>query len=152
MQWTLNELENWEELREFVDTALLPLYLYRKDFAIPDHVRRMQYLMALASLIEQKLKGRVLLFPLAYQGGEDWMESALPESFPFTFVLRFSGDNWLLKTESSTEIVHYLTVGDEDLDSQVRFEITADVCYQQILKIWRESVAKANKSESEQKQ
>lgn len=147
MQWTLTELENWEELREFVDTALLPLYLYRNEFAIPMHVKRMRYLMALAGVIEQKLKGRVLLFPLAYQGGGEWTESNIPESFPFTFVLRFSGDNWLLKTESSSETVHYLTVGDEDLDSQVRFEITADVCYQQILKIWRESVVKVNNSE-----
>lgn len=137
MQWTVNDLHNWEELRELVDTALLPLYLYRPSLSLPMHAKRMQYLMELAVAIEQKLKGRTLLFPLAYQKWEEWVESELPETLPFTFALRFSGDNWLVKGDRVDSIVSYLTVSDEDLDSRVRFEVTVDVCYRQIIKQWQ---------------
>ncbi|MGD8189227.1 DUF2487 family protein [Brevibacillus ginsengisoli] len=138
MQWTLNDLHNWEELRELVDTALLPLYLYRPSISLPMQANRMQYLMELAVAIEQKLKGRLLLFPLAYRKWEESVESELPEELPFTFVLRFSGDNWLLKSELADSPIHYLTISDEELDSRVRFEVTVDVCYQQIIKTWQQ--------------
>ncbi len=146
MQWTLDDLNNWEELRGFVDTALLPLYLYQPGLPLAEQVKRMQYLMGLAAAIEQKLKGRVLLFPLMYQKREERMESQLPETFAFTFAIRFSGDNWWVESEQANARIHYLTVGDEDLDSPVRFEVTVDVCYQQILKLWKEGARQPEES------
>lgn len=139
MQWTIQDLHNWEELRELVDTALLPLYLYRSSLALPMQVKRMQYLAELAVAIEQKLKGRILLFPLAYRKWDEQVESELPETLPYNVVLRFSGDYWAVTGEQPESLVTYLTVSDEDLDSRVRFEVTVDVCYQQIIKFWQQT-------------
>lgn len=138
MQWTTAELHNWEELRPYVDSALLPLYLYRPGLPVPEHAERMTYLMALASEVERRLKGRLLLFPLAYQVAEHEAGFRLPEAFRHSFILRFSGDVWHVQAGEGQGRVHYLTVGDEELDSRVRFEVTADVLKQEIVRTWQE--------------
>lgn len=137
MQWNLQELNDWEELRPYVDTALFPLYFYEPERDLTQHVLRMTYLMNIASAIEQRLRGRMLLFPLSYQAGEGDRKYPLPDRFPIYFVLQFSGQN--LRGIHETAEVYHLTVGNEDLDSAVRFEVTVDVLYQEILKLWSSS-------------
>jgi len=139
MQWNLEELHNWDDLRPYVDCALLPQYLYKNELAIQEHVLRMTYLMNLAIAVEQKLKGRILLFPLSYQveAKEERERLLLPDGFSFYFVLRYTGHDWGTPVVSSNAYVQYLTVGDHDLDSEIRFEITVDVLYQEILQSWK---------------
>ncbi|QQE72738.1 DUF2487 family protein [Brevibacillus composti] len=133
MQWNLQEMEKWEELQPYVDTALLPLYLYRTEMELPKQVLRMSYLMNLGAAIEQKLKGRVLLFPLCYQLGEAARPQQFPKEFKHCVCLQFPGEQ--LKVEA--ENVTVLTVGEEDLESALRFEVTADIFSQEIIRIWQ---------------
>ncbi|MGG4494585.1 DUF2487 family protein [Brevibacillus reuszeri] len=137
MQWNMNEFENWEELRTYVDTALLPLYLYRSGFSVDEHVLRMNYLLNVAAAIEQKLKGRILLFPTSYQFVEEQPAQKLPESFCFHILLHFRGDRILL-AEGMENGVLILPVGDEDLDSAIRFEVTVDVLYKEVIRLWQQ--------------
>ncbi|MFF0826778.1 DUF2487 family protein [Brevibacillus sp. NPDC003359] len=136
MQWNLNDFENWEELRSFVDTALLPLYLYSSDRKVEEHVVRTNYLLNVAAGIEQRLKGRVLLFPLSYQIAEEELEQRTPAEFPYKVVLHFRGEQIQLK-ERAEEGVLTLLVGDEDLESSLRFEVTVDVLYKEVIKMWQ---------------
>ncbi|WP_312108575.1 DUF2487 family protein [Brevibacillus reuszeri] len=137
MQWNMNEFENWEELRTYVDTALLPLYLYRSGFSVDEHVLRMNYLLNVAAAIEQKLKGRILLFPISYQFAEEQPAQELPESFGFHILLHFRGDRIRL-AEGMENGVLILPVGDEDLDSAIRFEVTVDVLYKEVIRLWQQ--------------
>lgn len=137
MQWIWDDVENWEELRPYVDTALLPSYYYDEDLDIPVHVMRMGYLMKLSVAVEQRLKGRVLLFPLTYQTGEKGSEFRVPGSFGYYFILRFTRHALLPKTVNHETEIEILTVGNEDLESTVRFDITVDVICQTILKKWQ---------------
>jgi len=139
MQWDMQELEKWEELQAFVDTALLPLYLYRPDEPIDRHVWRMTYLMQVAAAIEQRLRGRVLLFPLAYHVGETPVPQQMPRGFAHYAAIQFAGDRIPLKSDGAQSHPLYLTVGDEDLTSSLRFEVTVDVLYQEILRKWQSS-------------
>ncbi|GAB1531162.1 MULTISPECIES: DUF2487 family protein [Brevibacillus] len=136
MQWNLNDFENWEELRSFVDTALLPLYLYSSDRKVEEHVVRMNYLLNVAAGIEQRLKGRVLLFPLSYQIGVEQVEQRTPAEFPYKVLLYFRGEKIQVK-ERAEEGVLTLLVGDEDLESSLRFEVTVDVLYKEVIKLWQ---------------
>ncbi|AWX55933.1 DUF2487 family protein [Brevibacillus brevis] len=136
MQWNLNDFENWEELRSFVDTALLPLYLYNSDRKVEEHVVRMNYLLNVAAGIEQRLKGRVLLFPLSYQIGEEQLDQRTPAEFPYKVLLHFRGEQIQLK-DRAEEGVLTLLVGDEDLESSLRFEVTVDVLYKEVIKLWQ---------------
>ncbi|MFY0543082.1 DUF2487 family protein [Brevibacillus sp. H7] len=136
MQWNMTELCKWEELREFVDTALLPLYLFRPGVNVDQHANRMTYLVNVASAIEQRLKGRVLLFPLCYQIGSVPVVQRLPEGFSHYVLLQFSGDHISCAQDQPSPL--YLAVGDEDLDSALRFEVTVDVLYQEILRMWQQ--------------
>lgn len=137
MQWIWDDVENWEELRPYVDTALLPSYYYDEKVDIPEHVVRMGYLMKLAVAVEQRLKGRILLYPLTYQTGEKGNVWRVPGSFRHYFILRFTGHALLPETNEPDANLEILTVGDEDLESTVRFEITVDVLHQTILKNWQ---------------
>ncbi|CAM5791719.1 DUF2487 family protein [Brevibacillus borstelensis] len=134
MQWNIQEMEKWEELQPFVDTALLPLYLYRPDTKLVDHVMRTSYLLNVAASIEQKLKGRVLLFPLCYQFGHEPIPQQFPAGFQHCILLQFSGDDIKLLGQEARR----LTVGDEDLDSPLRFEVTVDILTQEVIRMWQE--------------
>lgn len=136
MQWNMSEFENWEELRSFVDTALLPLYLYRSGFAVEEHVLRTNYLLNVAAAIEQRLKGRILLFPLSYQFTEEQAAQRGPEDFVYKVLLHFRGDRIRLAPEEGEGAIT-LAVGEEDLDSSLRFEVTVDVLYKEVIRLWQ---------------
>lgn len=140
MQWNVNEFENWEELRPYVDTALLPLYLYKDGIGVEEHVLRMNYLLNIAAGIEQRLKGRVLLFPLSYQFAEAGQGQKTPQDFAFSVGLHFSQDKIRLD-EQGQEGCLMLPVGEEDLDSALRFEVTVDVLVQEIIRLWQRKTA-----------
>jgi len=135
MQWNTNELENWEELRSDVDTALLPLYLYRSGAQLPDHVLRMNYLLNVAAGIEQKLRGRVLLFPMQYHFTDESLAPRIPAGFAHTVILHFSGDSMQATEENKHALM--LSVGEQDLDSALRFEVTVDVLYREVIRYWQ---------------
>lgn len=139
MQWNTNQLENWEELRQFVDTALLPIYLYRSNLSVQEHVLRMNYLLNVAAGIEQKLKGRVLLFPLSYHFTEEPFLQKVPDDFAHAVILHFSGDPIRPADEHADACV--LSVGDEDLDSALRYEVTVDVLYKEVIRYWQKNRA-----------
>lgn len=139
MQWNTNELENWEELRQFVDTALLPLYLYRSNLSVQEHVLRMNYLLNVAAGIEQKLKGRVLLFPMNYHFTDESLVQKVPEDFTQTVFLHFSGDS--IRPAEDHANVLLLSVGEEELDSALRFEVTVDVLYKEVIRYWQKNRA-----------
>jgi Protein of unknown function (DUF2487) len=134
MQWSANDLENWEELRQFVDTALLPLYLYRSELTVQEHVLRMNYLLNVAAGIEQKLKGRVLLYPMVYHFTNDAISQSVPDGFAHSVIVHFSGDK-IRPAEGQGDIL-MLSVGEEELDSALRFEVTVDVLYKEVIKNW----------------
>lgn len=141
MQWNINELENWEELRVYVDTALLPLYLYRQDQPMTDQVWRMNYLWNVAVAIEQRLKGRMLLFPLHYHFGSEQSAQQTPEGFENCVILHFQGEPIRLAQTQGAARVLMLPVGDEDLDSSLRFEVTVDVLYKEVIRHWQKKSA-----------
>jgi len=137
MQWNVNETENWEEMRSFVDTALLPIYLYRSGASVSEHVLRMNYLLNVAASIEQKLKGRVLLFPVSYHFAAEQNAQQTPEGFDFCVLLHFRSDR--VRAAEAEGQSHRLTlsVGDEDLESTLRFEVTVDVLSKEIIRFWQ---------------
>jgi len=138
MQWRMDELHNWEEMRLYYDTALLPLYLYKPSVDIPSHAERMTYLLNVAAAIEQKLKGRILLFPLSYQIREEGFEHQLPSKFRHYILLQFSGHHVKGRLPSGEQgEIHTFTIGDEDLSSPIRFEVTVDVLTQEVLQAWK---------------
>lgn len=137
MQWNVAETENWEELRSFVDTALLPIYLYRAGVPVSAHVLRMNYLLNVAAAIEQKLKGRVLLFPVSYHFADEQPAQRIPEGFGFCVLLHFRGDRVSTAPAGEGARVWTLPVGDEDLESTIRFEVTVDVLYKEMIRFWQ---------------
>ncbi|WP_232696364.1 DUF2487 family protein [Brevibacillus daliensis] len=143
MQWNAEELQGFEAVRPYYDTALLPHYIYNKRKSLAENAVRMNYISGLALAVEEKLKGRVLLFPLQYQieeEGNDERQITLPGHFAYNVILRFSGQVFSISNSQSDGAVEILTVGDEDLESLVRFEITVEVFYKEILSIWQKGI------------
>lgn len=139
MQWTLEELHNWDAIKTYIDSAIIPCYLYKQEVPLQEHVLRMTYLMNLGMEVEKKIKGRVLLFPLHYQLEEQSAQSkvVLPDGFSRYYILRFSGHDWNMRPPETDCFAQYLTVSDSELDSKVRFDITVDVLYEEIISSWK---------------
>lgn len=141
MQWNVEELQGFEAVRPYYDSAILPHYIFDKKLSIATNATRMGYLSSLAMAVEQRLKGRIVLFPLMYQIKEDAAgpnEIQLPNEFDYNFLLRFSGiDVHIPHYQDLDTHVEFLTISDEDLESEIRFQITCDVLYQEILQIWQ---------------
>jgi hypothetical protein len=95
----------------------------------------MSYLVQVAASIEQRLKGRVLMFPLCYQIGDEPLAQRLPAGFAHYVLLQFSGDRLDAHEGEGSRL--RLTVGDEDLESALRFEVTIDVLSREIIRHWQ---------------
>lgn len=141
MQWNVNELNNWEEMRSFVDTALLPIYLYRADLEVSDHVWRMNYLLNVAAGIEQKLRGRILLYPVNYHFAEEQQTQQIPAGFSHYVLLHFRNEPIRVQEQDQKENLLTLSIGEEDLKSSLRFEVTVDVLYKEIIRHWQQRTA-----------
>jgi hypothetical protein len=136
MRWVREDVQQWEELRPYVDTALLPVYLFDQTLPIPEHVKRMTYLSNLAMAVEQRLRGRILLFPTTYQLG-DSIQVPVPTGFACNIALRFDGHGLQWPDHVSPLTAHTLTIGADDLDSALRFDVTVDILSEEITSIWK---------------
>jgi len=144
MQWTSEQVQQWEELRPYVDTALLPLYLYRRELPVPRQFARMTALANVSLALEQRLRGRVLQLPLSYQGdGQNVF--FLPPGFPIYVILRFAGDEWRYEYEREASEVHTLSVWEEDVSDPLRFLAVVDVLAEAISEVWQRKQETAQK-------
>jgi len=78
-----------------------------------------------------------LLFPISYQFAEEQLAQTTPESFGYHVLLHFRGDRIRLADGKDTGVI-MLPVGDEDLDSSLRFEVTVDVLYKEVIRLWQQ--------------
>jgi hypothetical protein len=98
----------------------------------------MNYLLNVAAAIEQKLKGRVLLYPVIYHFAEEQLTQQTPSGFACNVLLHFRSDRVRVAELGTEGSVLTLPVGEEDLESSLRFEVTVDVLYKEIIRHWQQ--------------
>jgi len=83
MRWTVEDMEKFEQEREFVDTALIPIFSFPMDQVSLDVTKEQKWLEEICVYAERQLTGRVLLLPTLYVIDQEWpLNSVTISSFP----------------------------------------------------------------------
>lgn len=114
MQWSKQDLEQYIQAKEYVDTLIIPLLPYQlsHESNVGQDAFQGEVLRIFTNAIEKELTGRVLLTPnYSYLRAKDlkpeverlntWVENALMQPFEHVFFVTFD-TNWK-KHESNLE-------------------------------------------------
>lgn len=64
MNFTVNDVAQFQAQKEFIDTAIIPLVqLNLSDTGMKQSSSAVEYLMSLTNFIEQQFRGRLMLYP-----------------------------------------------------------------------------------------
>lgn len=63
MKWDLSEVDKYEEMKEYIDTALIPLLSIGMGEQLRLRLANASWLTGLVQIAEEQLVGRVMLFP-----------------------------------------------------------------------------------------
>ncbi|HLR54082.1 MAG TPA: DUF2487 family protein [Pseudogracilibacillus sp.] len=112
MKWSKSDLEKYLDVKEYVDTVILPLHPFHlsEDATIVKDAFQLDVLDKYATEIEKKLSGRVMLVPtymyLKHSDKEaeierlnTWIKNIKEQ--PFTEIYLFTFDNTWKKVEQS---------------------------------------------------
>lgn len=133
MYWNSKDISIFQEQKEFVDTAIIPLLLVdgRAPY-IKQSTGTADFLMSLTAFIENQFKGRVVLMPpVSYtiqanrkSLGEEWVEVLKEAGFKHLFFV--SSDSLWMTEASELEIIFIPSIPLEDMDQKLRQSVLDD--------------------------
>lgn len=135
--------EDWKIVAPYIDTICLPIYSI-SSFDKQFDVKKAQEIEQIASRVEKKITGRLLLLPaVCYTGGDpsifqqylkQIMGSFLQSGFHYAITI----SDQAIPTIDQKEIKHLHFNIDQDSKEQV--EESAENCFQQILHLWVKNI------------
>jgi len=133
MYWNSKDISIFQEQKDFVDTAIIPLLLVdgRAPY-IKQSTGTADFLMSLTAFIENQFKGRVVLMPpVSYtiqanrkSLGEEWVEVLKEAGFKHLFFV--SSDSLWMTEASELEIIYIPSIPLEDMDQKLRQSVLDD--------------------------
>ena len=133
MYWNSKDISIFQEQKEFVDTAIIPLLLVDgRAPNIKQSTGTADFLMSLTAFIENQFKGRVVLMPpVSYtiqanrkNLGEEWVEVLKEAGFKHLFFV--SSDSLWMTEASELEIIFIPSIPLEDMDQKLRQSVLDD--------------------------
>lgn len=80
MNWTVTDIQLYEQEKEYVDTAVIPLIPLSFGSNMQSTVQKGEFISIFAEALEREYRGRLLLFPpFSYMSGQKEEESRLQE-------------------------------------------------------------------------
>lgn len=109
MKWIPQEVETYLNAKEYVDTALVPLYFVSTGAEMKQSAEAAEFITLLSSHLERQFTGRIVLFPpFTYLINDDnekvlndlknWENTILKAEFKHLFYLT-SDINWRTKED-----------------------------------------------------
>jgi hypothetical protein len=143
MKWELTTADQFIEAKEYIDTAIVPLIKIELGEQFKPALKSSTWITGVASGIEDKLMGRVMLFPGYSYTGLEKEEHLIANLNTYTNYLKQQGfenvifltHNQMLSSMKEHMIAEFFSVAPENLDSH---DITSD----EILKFTQEMVPK----------
>ncbi|MCM3566797.1 YpiF family protein [Neobacillus mesonae] len=98
MKWLPQDVETYSAAKEYVDTAVVPLYSITIGKGVKQSAAASEFITLLTNYLERQFTGRILLFPpFTYLGNEQdekvltdlkkWEESILDAGFKHVFYV-----------------------------------------------------------------
>lgn len=80
MNWTVKDIQLYEQAKEYVDTAIIPLIPLSFGSNMQNTVQKGEFISIFAEALEREYRGRLLLFPpFTYMIGQKTEEGRLKE-------------------------------------------------------------------------
>jgi secreted Zn-dependent insulinase-like peptidase len=143
MKWELTSADQFIEAKEYIDTAIVPLIKIELGEQYKPVLKSSTWITGVASGIESKLMGRVMLFPVYSYTGLEKEEHLIANLYTYVNHLQQHGlknvifltHNQMAKSMKEHIIAEFLSVAPENIDS---LDITSD----EILKVAQEMAPK----------
>ncbi|MFX3674716.1 MAG: DUF2487 family protein [Paenisporosarcina sp.] len=133
MYWNSKDISIFQEQKEFVDTAIIPLLLVdgRAPY-IKQSTGTADFLMSITAFIENQFKGRVVLMPpVSYtihakrqDLGVEWVEVLKEAGFKHLFFVT-SDALWMTEARE-LDVVYIPSIPLEDMDQKLRQSVLDD--------------------------
>lgn len=130
MYFQVKDVQQYQQNKEFIDTAIVPLVSL--DFAEDKIVKsssEAEFLMALTSFIEQQFKGRLMLIP-PYSYTEDMKDEKLVQTLKkniqeggFKHVIFITCDHFWTKLQEVIDVIWLPAIPIESMDKDVKKRI-----------------------------
>lgn len=86
MRWIVEDMEKYEGAKDFIDTALIPVFSFEINQVGKQVVQEQKWLEEICVYTERQLTGRLILFPTLYLLQGDWSPGRI-QTDPFTHCL-----------------------------------------------------------------
>lgn len=86
MRWIAEDMEKFEGAKEFVDTALIPVFSFEINQVGKKVAQEQKWLEEVCIYTERQLTGRLVLFPTLYLLQEEWSLEHI-ETNPFKYCV-----------------------------------------------------------------
>jgi hypothetical protein len=122
MRWTLEDVATYEESKECVDTALIPIFSFEIDNISQVVLKEQKWLEEVCVYVERQLAGRVFLLPTLYHNSRDTSWKTIDSAnFPVSLFVSANQEIFKALQENGQEV--YLLErkeNEEELKEMVR--------------------------------
>ncbi|MDQ0228768.1 YpiF family protein [Metabacillus malikii] len=144
MKWILTDVDAYNQSKEYVDTAIIPLIPIAANPEFKVIVQKGEFLSLLVNELERQLKGRVFLFPPysyvknsenVFENLIEWKNEIKKE---FKHIFFITNDEYIKSNktdELSDELIWTPTVPMENMDDSLKRKLLADQVEQIIKKL-----------------
>ncbi|PMC39774.1 DUF2487 domain-containing protein [Bacillus sp. UMB0899] len=147
MKWVSNDVDSYNQAKEYIDTAIVPLMAVSIGSEMKNIVAKGEFITLVSTDLERQLKGRVFLFPsYSYlKKSENVIENLiewkteLQQEFKHVFFLTSEDDLKKMKNEHlEGELIWLPTIPLEHMDDNLKRKLLQDQV-EQILNILLQS-------------
>ncbi|MDL4840812.1 YpiF family protein [Aquibacillus rhizosphaerae] len=139
MQWNKDDIKQYIEVTEYVDTLLIPLmpFTMNMDKQVEKIVVQGELIKIFSSELERRFKGRIFLTPsFTYLSESDkgngveqlnkWVEEAMDNPFKHVFFLTFDAQWKKFESKMNGNLLWFPSVQSGDLNSEATKSMIKD--------------------------
>lgn len=130
MYFQVKDVQQYQQNKEFIDTAIVPLVSLRFDEEqMAKSSSEVEFLMALTSFVEQQFKGRLMLIPPFSYTEETKDEKLVPivkknlREGGFKHVIFITCDHFWTKLQDEADVIWLPAIPMESMDKDVKKRI-----------------------------
>lgn len=136
MRWTVEDMTTYEGAKEYIDTALIPVYNLHPDELGVAKIKEQKWIEEICVYAERQLTGRMVLFPTLYLVGE---QQELPgfESKQFPYIQFITTQKEVHVNLIGLNLSAYLLERKEDEEDLTEMVREGKRLTQQIMSLWK---------------
>jgi len=136
MRWTLEDMRTYEGAKEYIDTALIPIYRLPPNELGIAKVQEQRWLEEICVYAERQLTGRIVLFPTLYLiEGTESLPRFQADAFPH--VLFVTTEEQLEESLTTLNFSAYLLDRKDDEEDLAVMVKEGKKLTQKIMELWK---------------